>query len=85
MLSVLKRLTRHNKSPKTTIWGVRVPENTKIRWRMLATVMRVPVNRLVTYVLRDWIQKNADTLLSDESRNKLADRITQAYLNNKLN
>ena len=47
--------------------------------------MRIPVNRLVMYALKDWMWKNRDVLTADSSRNRLADRITEAYLKKQLN
>lgn len=84
MISALKRFIRRKTPVKTVIWGVRVPEKVKIRWLMLAAIMRVPTNRLVTYALQDWVQQNADNLTDEVARNRLADYITQLYLSNKL-
>jgi hypothetical protein len=83
MKTAFKRLIRGKSRIKTTIWGVRVPEKVKNRWVLLAGVMRVPTNHLVSYVLQDWIEQNADILTDDKARNRLADRITELYLGNK--
>jgi len=69
---------------KTTVWGIRVPEKVKMRWLMLAAIMRVPTNRLILFVLNDWVQQNADSLTDEVARNRLANRITELYLNDKL-
>jgi len=51
---------------------------------MLAAIMRVPTNRLILFVLNDWVQQNADSLTDEVARNRLANRITELYLNDKL-
>ena len=81
---MLRRLFKHKEQKKNIIWGIRAPRSVKTRWTLLSLVMRVPANRLVTYVLQDWVQQNADILLNDEARNKLAEHITQLYLDNQL-
>ena len=42
------------------------------------------LNRLVMYVLQDWAQANSDVLLDKNARHRLADKVNEAYLNNKL-
>ncbi len=82
----LLEIFRKGKEPiRTIIWGIRVPEKVKVRWLMLAAIMGIPVNRLVTYVLQDWVQHNADILTDADARHKLAERINQLYLDNKMN
>ncbi len=44
----------------------------------------MPTNRLIQYVLDDWALQNADTLTNDDARDRLAERITQVYLKNRL-
>lgn len=83
-MGILDRLITHKKVVKTTVWGIRVPEKVKMRWLMLAAIMRVPANRLILFVLNDWVKANADILLDDQARNRLADRITEAYLKRNL-
>jgi hypothetical protein len=83
-MDIIHRLLTHKKAIKTTVWGIRVPEKVKTRWLFLSAIMRVPTNRLILFVLQDWTRQNADTLLDDKARNKLADQITELYLNNKL-
>jgi hypothetical protein len=83
-MGILDRLITHKKVIKTTVWGIRVPEKVKMRWLTLAAFMRVPTNRLILFVLSDWAKANADTLLDNQARNQLADKITQAYLNKEL-
>ena len=81
-MSVLRRLG-HQK--KQVVWGIRAPKNVRLRWQMLATLMRIPTNRLVIYALRDWMRRNRDVLADVTGRNRLADRITEAYLKKQLN
>jgi hypothetical protein len=83
-MDIIHRLITHKKAIKTTVWGIRVPEKVKMRWSMLAAIMRVPTNRLILFVLQDWTRQNADILLDNQTRNKLADYITRLYLNKKL-
>lgn len=85
MKNLLEILGKGKKRTKTVIWGIRVPEKVKIRWLMLAAIMRIPTNRLVIFVLQDWVKHNADVLTDDEARDRLADHIKQLYLDNKLN
>jgi len=80
-MSILHRLIKRKKQDKQIIWGIRVPEKVKIGWLILAAIMRVPCNRLVLFILQDWLRQNADMLLDDQVRNRLADRITESYLN----
>jgi len=47
---------------------------------MVAALMRVPTNRLILFVLQDWVRQNSELLLDRQARNQLADRITDAYL-----
>jgi hypothetical protein len=83
-MGILDRLIRQKKQDESIIWGIRTPKSIKTRWLMLAAVMRVPTNRLILFVLQDWTRQNADTLLDDKARNKLAEHIARLYLNNKL-
>ncbi len=50
----------------------------------MSSIMRVPCNRLILYILTDWAQANADILRDDRARNRLADKITELYLNKQL-
>jgi len=84
MKNLLGMLRKAKKPVKTVIWGIRVPEKVKIRWLMLAAIMRIPANRLVRYVLQDWVQQNADILTDADARDKLADHINRLYLSDKL-
>lgn len=52
---------------------------------MLAAMMRVPTNRLILFVLQDWVRQNSEILLDRQARDKLADHITKLYLDNQLN
>jgi len=83
-MGILHKLIRRKIQNKSIIWGIRVPKSAKMRWLMLAALMRVPTNRLILFVLQDWIKQNSETLLDNQARNQLADRISEAYLNNKL-
>jgi len=69
---------------KSIIWGIRTPPKVKQRWLMLASLMGVPTNRLILFILKDWAQKNSELLLDEQARNKLARRIADAYLRNEL-
>ncbi len=79
-MRVIDKLFTHKRQDESIIWGIRVPENVKTRWLMLATLMRIPTNRLILFVLQDWARQNTDTLLDREARSRLADTITEAYL-----
>lgn len=79
-MNLLRRLIRHRKHEKQIVWGIRVPRKVKIQWQILAAMMRVPTNRLILYVLQDWIQRNADVLTDEVGRNRLAQRITELHL-----
>ena len=83
-MSILDWLFGEKSRHKSIIWGVRTPPKVKQRWLMLASLMRIPANRLVLYILNDWAQRNSELLLDDEERNKLARRIADAYLENEL-
>jgi len=83
-MGIIQRLFKRKTPIKTTVWGIRVPEKVKIRWLMLAAIMRVPTNRLILFVLNNWVQQNADSLTDEVARNRLANRITELYLNDKL-
>ena len=83
-LDMLRKIFRHKQRDKRVVWGIRAPEAVRNRWTLLSILMRVPVNRLVLFVLQDWARQNADILLNDQARNRLADKISQAYLNSKL-
>ena len=83
-MGILDRLITHKKVVKTTVWGIRVPEKVKVRRLMLSAIMRVPCNRLILFILSDWAKANADILLNEQARNRLADKITKAYLKNNL-
>ncbi len=83
-LDMLRKIFRHKQRDKRVVWGIRAPEAVRNRWTLLSILMRVPVNRLVLFVLQDWAKANADILLDDQARNRLADKITEIYLNKKL-
>jgi hypothetical protein len=50
------KLFRRKKKYK--VWGIRVPPEIQERWTSLAEMMRVPTNRLVMFVLKDWTRQN---------------------------
>ena len=81
-MNILNRLRQQEKQ---VVWGIRALKSVKLRLQLLAASMRVPTNRLVVYVLQDWVRQNADVLADESSRNRLADRINQAYLKKQLN
>ena len=83
-MDIIHRLFRQKEPTKTEVWGIRAPKNIKARWLMLSAIMRIPRNRLVLFALGDWARANADVLLDKQERNRLADRITELYLNDKL-
>jgi len=83
-MNILRRLIKQKGQEEQIVWGIRVSRKVKIQWQILAAMMRVPTNRLILYVLQDWIQRNADVLTDDVSRNRLAQRITELHLNRKL-
>ena len=84
-MRLIDKLFAHKRQEEQVVWGIRVPEKVKMRWLILASLMRVPCNRLVLFVLQDWTRQNADTLLDREARNQLAYRITELYLKGNLN
>ncbi len=86
-LDMFRRIFKRNiykRQDKHIIWGIRVPEKVKIRWIMLSAIMRVPCNRLILFILQDWVRQNAETLADDKARNQLADRVTGLYLKGSL-
>ena len=83
-MSILDWLFGGKSRHKSIIWGVRTPQKVKQRWLMLASLMRIPTNRLVLYILNDWAQKNSELLLDEEARNELARRIADAHLRDEL-
>ena len=83
-MSIIDRLIRRKTLGKSIIWGIRTPGTVKKRWSILAALLRVPTNRLILWVLQDWAKQHADILLDLEARKQLADRITEAYLTDKL-
>ena len=83
-MDILHRLIKQKEQEKQIVWGIRVPLKVRIRWQVVAAILRVPTNRLILYVLQDWIKRNADVLTDDVSRNRLAQRITELHLNRKL-
>ena len=83
-MNILRRLIKQKGQEEQIVWGIRVSRKVKIQWQILAAMMRVPTNRLILYVLQDWIQRNADVLTDDVCRNRLAQRITELHLNRKL-
>jgi len=82
-MNILRRLIKQKEQENQIVWGIRVPLKVRIRWQVLAAILRVPTNRLILHVLNDWAKANSDILLDEPGRNRLADKITEAYLNNK--
>jgi len=83
-MNILRRLIKQKEQEKQIVWGIRVSRKVKNQWQILAAIMRVPTNRLILYVLQDWVQQNADVLTDEASRNRLAQKITELHLNKKL-
>jgi len=83
-MNILRRLAKQKEQEKQIVWGIRIPKKVKMQWCMLAAILRVPTNRLILYVLKDWVQQNANVLTDEVSRNRLAQRITELHLNSKL-
>ena len=84
MFGRINRLRRYNNRVKNIVWGIRIPKEIKNRWLLLSIITRLPVNRLVAYALQDWLTKYSRILTDESSRNRLAEHITQLYLQNKL-
>ena len=84
-MTLIDKLFTHKRQEKQVIWGIRVPKNVKSRWQILATFMRVPTNRLILFILNNWVQQNAKILVNREDRNQLADKIIEVYFKGKLN
>ena len=76
--------SKTKREQNTIVWGIRASDNVRKRWTMLSQVMRVPCNRLVLYALKEWSDANEDTLLDQAERDRLAEKITRAYLEGKL-
>lgn len=83
-MNILHRLIKQKEQEKQIVWGIRVSRKVKIQWQILAAMMRVPTNRLILYVLKDWVQQNANVLTDEVGRNRLAQRITELHLDSKL-
>jgi hypothetical protein len=81
---MLDWLFKQKKAQNTIVWGIRAPDNVRQRWLMLSQVMRVPCNRLVLYALKEWSDANENTLLDQQERDRLAEKITRAYLEGEL-
>ena len=79
-MDILRRLIKEKEQEKRIVWGIRVPRKVKIQWQILAAITRVPTNRLILYVLKDWVQQNANVLTDEVGRNRLAQRITELHL-----
>ena len=79
-MNILDRLIKHRKPVQTIIWGIRVPKNIKEQWQLLAAIMRIPANRLVMYVLADWVRQNEGVLRDNQAREQLGERINRSYL-----
>jgi len=84
-MGILDVLMRRKTQDVSIVWGIRTTRKTALRWKLLAAVMRVPTNRLVLYVLQDWMARNAEVLQNEEARNRLADKITDSYVRGHLN
>lgn len=84
-MSILNRLIGRKTEDKSIVWGIRVPKSAKERWLWLSDLMQVPANRLIMFVLKDWVQQNSELLLDSHARNELAGRIADAYLKDELN
>ena len=84
-MSILDTLMRRRTQDKSIVWGIRATRKTMLRWKLLGALMRVPTNRLVLFALQSWLEQNDATLRDDEARNRLADRIADAYLKGNLN
>jgi hypothetical protein len=83
-MNILRRLIKQKEEEKQIVWGIRVPQKAKMQWCMLAAILRVPTNRLILYVLQDWVQQNNNVLTDEVRRNRLAQKITESHLNRKL-
>ena len=75
IINILNKLIQLITKRKAVVWGIRVPQSAKKKWQWMATLMGVPANRLVLYVLNDWVQQNAALLMDREARSELAARI----------
>ena len=52
---------------------------------MLAALMGMPTNRLILFVLQNWLQQNGEVLLDRQARHALVDHITKLHIDNQLN
>jgi len=50
----------------------------------LSEILGVPCNRLILFIIKDWLAWNRDILLKEEGRMELAHKITQSYLAGRL-
>ena len=72
------------KSSTYKVWGIRAPDSVKDRWISLSLVLGVPCNRLILFILKEWLILNGEKLKSEEIRGQLANRINEAYLAGEL-
>lgn len=84
-IGIFNRLIKRKTRDKSIVWGIRAPKSVKTRWLMLAALMGVPANRLILFVLQDWVQQNSELLLDRQARYALADHIRKLYIDNQLN
>ena len=80
----MRFLRNSSKSNSNIVWGIRAPESVRIRWTKLSEILGVPCNRLILFIITDWLIRNSDNLFEEEWRVELANNITKAYLAGKL-
>jgi|APSaa5957512622_1039677.scaffolds.fasta_scaffold271941_1 hypothetical protein len=83
-MGILNALFKGLSRQKTIIWGLRVPQSARKKWQLQANLMGIPANRLILYILQDWVRQNAELLVDEQARSALAGRIVDAYLRNEL-
>jgi len=82
-MRLLGRLFR-KKRKKTVVWGIRVPPVIRNLWQMTAGLMGVPTNRLVYYILGDWVKHNQKLLRDEKLRARLATEVNKAYFDGRF-
>jgi cytochrome c oxidase assembly factor CtaG len=82
MINRLFHRKKHQNHPsERIIWGIWVPKSLQLAYKMMASMLRVPISVLVTHILRQWLAQNGQSLLhDDDKRHKYSDYLTEKYL-----
>ena len=63
---VFARKEQPNRLDEKAVWGIWVSRRLALKYKILATMLRIPVGTVVDHALTDWANQNCETIMKDK-------------------